>query len=398
MQDKSQVFLSLWSIDTMQRFFLLLVLILALSINAVQATSDGSPVGARRLGMGGAYSGIRGDVWSLWANPAGLTGIKRFEGGLFTERRYMISEMNTASFGGVIPFKQTHLAGISASTFGFGSYRRNEAGLSYATTLYEVIHLGVKFNFINLAIADYGSVTSFFANVGFMADVSKRFTVGFWTQNVNQAKIGSVQEERLSTILNGGVAYRPADKLLVTADVVKYLDYPMGLKGGFEYYFIPQFNIRAGYSTSPSSLNAGLGFKADNISIDFANSYHERLGYTPHLSVTLRLGNEKAAPAPAEIQAPKKEKNPAPKTSNTKPPAPKPAGTQPESEKKTEPAPAPKSTEPLKPAAKPSSSTTPVKKPVLSVTATKKEVKAAKAAAKNNAQDTDSKTPVNQPK
>jgi hypothetical protein len=324
-------------------------------LSNLYASNDGSPIGGRRLGLGGAYASVRGDMWSLWANPAGMTGIRRFEGGLFSESRFLISELSTASFGAVIPFQQKHFAGVSATTFGFGSYRRNEAGIAYATTLYDVIHLGVKFNVLNLAIANYGSVSTFLANVGVMADVSKKFTVGFWTQNVNQARIGAVQEERLSTILNGGVTYHAADKLILTGDVVKFLDYPMGVRSGFEYYFIKQFCFRAGYCTSPSMLNAGAGFKLDNISIDLANSYHERLGYSPHLSITIRLG-QKTETEVVQPATGSKEKNPEPKVTEKAPEQKKPSET--------------------------TATPAPVKsKPVLPVTASPQEIKAAKKAA-----------------
>lgn len=354
-------------------------------IATLSASNDGLPVGARRIGMGGAYASLRGDMWSLWANPAGITGIRRFEGGLFTESRYLISEITAASFGGVVPFQQKHFIGVSASTFGFGAYRRNEGGIAYATTLYEVIHLGVKFNLVNLAISNYGSVSAFVANVGVNADVSKKFSVGFWTQNANQARIGTFQEERLSTILNGGVTFRPSDKLILTGDAVKYLDYPLGVRSGFEYYFVKAFCVRAGYSTSPSVLNAGAGFRLDNISIDFANSYHERLGYSPHLSITLRLGKSEPDEEPG-MQKPeaKSKPEPAPKTkpeTGKKADTPVPATTQPE-KKTTSEGGKPEETKPA--TVSPVAPAAPKPKAVLPVTATPQEIKAAKKAAKES--------------
>ncbi len=356
----------------MKNLLKLILLLPLLWVQLLSASNDGAPIGGRRLGLGGAYSAIRGDTWSLWANPAGITGIKRFEGGLFTESRYLLSEITAASFGAVVPFQQKHFIGASASTFGFGAYRRNEAGISYATTLYEFIHLGVKFNVLNLAISNYGSVNTFFANVGLMANVSKRFTMGFWTQNANQAKIGAVQEERLATILNGGVTFHASDKLILTSDLVKYLDYPMGVRSGFEYQFVKQFCIRAGYSTSPSVLSAGAGFRMDNLSIDFANSYHERLGYTPHLSLTLRLGNrpeEETSPkgAPEKGNA---TSNDAKKETEAKPIVPPtPAGNSEKNAGQKQIQSAPTGTKP---------------KAVLPVTASPQEIKAAKKAAQED--------------
>lgn len=279
--------------------FLRIFIFILFATQLLSANAAGeNPAGARRIGMGGGYSALRGDVWSLWANPASLSGIIQAEGGLYAKSSYLVNTLNTASFGAALPFKEVHHAGISLSTFGFDSYRENNIGLTYAATLYDILHLGVKVNVLNLAIAQYGATSTFFVNPGLTADISPKFSVGFWVQNANQARIGSVREERLPTQLSGGLCYKPSSKIVVTADAVKPLDYALGINAGFEYYFINQFCIRAGYTTYPSQLAAGVGFKLPNLSIDFANTYHERLGYSPHLSVSVRLGKSKTGAAP----------------------------------------------------------------------------------------------------
>lgn len=327
-----------------------------------------NPAGARRIGMGGGFSALRGDVWSLWANPASLSGIQQAEGGLYAKSSYLVNTLNTASFGAALPFKEVHHAGISLSTFGFDSYRENNIGLTYATTLYDVLHLGVKVNVLNLAIAQYGTTNAFYVNPGLTADVSQKFSVGFWVQNANQARIGSVQEERLPTQISGGVCYKPSSKIAVTADAVKPLDFALGINAGFEYYFINQFCIRAGYTTYPSQLAAGVGFKLPNLSIDFANTYHERLGYSPHLSVSVRLGKSKSNPTPnlgspkTVTPAPVVKPAPNPKPSTT----PKSGAAAPKTAPNVKPQPlTPEKSNPntTTPASKPSNTATPAKTP-----------------------------------
>ena len=70
------------------------------------------------------------------------------------------------------------------------------------------------------------------------------------------------------------------------ADVQKDIDHPVSFRGGFEYTIIEGLYARMGVSTEPLTINGGLGLKYKKIKLDATFGFHERLGYTPHVSMS----------------------------------------------------------------------------------------------------------------
>lgn len=254
---------------------------------------DENPAGARRLGLGGAYMGLGADFWNLMGNPAALAGLKGPTAGIYLERRFMLAELNHGAFGFALPFQTKHYAGLDASGFGFGGYSESRIGLTYATTLAEKFSLGVKVNYSRTSIESYGTAGALHIDAGFHAKVSKTLSAGFRVYNANQAWLSRTANERLPSIYSFGVAWQPNEKTLLVADVEKNINYPVSVKGGVEYAFNKVFRARAGFGTAPVNFGAGLGLQVKQLQLDFASSWHQQLGYSPHLSLTWQFGKEK---------------------------------------------------------------------------------------------------------
>lgn len=255
------------------------------------AGGEEQPTGARRIGLGGAFTAVGGDFWGIFANPAGISGMQSMAAGVHIEQRYLLSGLNYGAIGFATPFKEKHYAGLDVSGFGFNKYRESRVGLTYATTIFERLSLGAKFNYSITSIENYGNAGSFFVDAGLIGKVSDELSIGFKVFNANQAAIHKETNERIPTILSFGAAYQPSDKVLVVADLEKHVNYPLSFRGGFEYAFVEKFRARVGVSTAPVSFNAGLGFNSDKIDIDFAMSWHEQLGFTPFLSLGYKFNN-----------------------------------------------------------------------------------------------------------
>lgn len=255
----------------------------------LQAANDPPPsVGARAAGLGHAYHGIRADFWNLYHNPAGIAGIDQMTAGAYVVRRFNLKELTSGSAGLVLPFLEgDHSMGLDFSTFGFAAYRENKIGLSYATTLLEKASIGVKLNYASLSIPNYGSESSLYVDVGVNSSISPQLSIGFSATNVNRAKLGQdPAAEALPTVVTLGLAYQASDRTLLVADIQKDIDHPVSIRGGIEYGLNDYVIARVGVSTEPVSWQAGLGLVKDAMRIDFAFGYTDRLGYSPHISLS----------------------------------------------------------------------------------------------------------------
>lgn len=278
--------------------FLIFLCWICLPTSLAMAGNENQPAGARRIALGGAYTGVRGSFWNLWANPAGIAGMASMEAGAFIERRFLLNQLNFGSAGFVLPFKDTHYAGVSFSGMGFGGYNESNVGLTYATTLFDRLSLGAAVQYTRTSITDYGASGAVVLNAGLNALLFEGFSVGFRVYNANQAVLqresSTAQEEKIPTTIDLGVAYEISDKVLLVMDMQKQVEFGASFRGGIEYAFHKNFKARIGASNYPVTINAGLGFNIKSLDIDFSNTFHQQLGYTPSFSLNYRFKSKES--------------------------------------------------------------------------------------------------------
>lgn len=274
-------------------FFLLL-----LPSSAFAGLDPQPPTGARTISLGNAYVGVRSDFWSLFHNPASISGIGQLEAGAYLTRRFNLKELTYGSAGVVLPFREQHTAGLSFSSFGFDAYRESRLGLTYATNVLDIFSIGAQLNYASVNIANYGSAAAFYVDIGVNTALSEELSIGFSAANVNRAKIlTETGEEDIPTLFTAGLAYQPSEKVLIVADVQKDVDHEVSFRGGVEYALIPILKARIGMSNQPLTWNAGFGLALKNFDLDFAFGYHEQLRYSPHISLHYRFGGNSQSTA-----------------------------------------------------------------------------------------------------
>jgi hypothetical protein len=281
------------------RSFVFAALLALLIPLVLRAGGDDTPTGARRTALGGAFTGVKGDLWALWTNPAGIAGMQGPAAGVYFERRYLIPDLNNGAAGFVMPFKGNHFAGIDFNAYGISQYyNESRVGLTYATDIIERLRFGVKFNYTQTSILNYGSASSFFIDAGIQADVTKKIIIGARVYNANRARLDKDLGEDIPTLLSMGVAWKPSDKLMLVSDVEKHFDFPITWRGGIEYKFHPHFCARAGMSTQPATVNGGVGLMLEKLQVDITSSWHDQLGFTPGMSLSWKFGKKKETEVP----------------------------------------------------------------------------------------------------
>lgn len=238
--------------------------------------------GAKGAAMGGVGATFT-DINSAFGNQAGLAHIEEMSAIVFAERRFIESPINSLSAAFAYPVGFGTF-GLSVNTFGVKNYQEQKIGLAYARKLFNNLSIGAQFDYLNTNIPLYGTRGAISFEVGLQAQILKNLELGFHLYN--PLKVEIADDNFLPTIYKAGLSYTPSEKVLLTAEVEKDIDYIARFKAGVEYRFSDLFFMRTGFATQPTLISLGLGLALQGgLGIDVAASYHQILGVSPSVGV-----------------------------------------------------------------------------------------------------------------
>ncbi|UXX78958.1 hypothetical protein N7E81_16515 [Reichenbachiella carrageenanivorans] len=244
-------------------------------------------MGARSAAIGGSSITI-GDEWSLFNNIGGLANFDKKA--IFTsfKNKYGISEVTSLALGATYPIAGG-TAGLGVFKFGDDLYNEQRVNLGFSNQ-FGIVSLGLNVSYYQLSIEGSGSRKTMMIDFGGRAKLTDQLYFGAHVSNLNQAKLSTVTDERISTIMKTGLSYRPSLDLMINAEVEKIVDQDAVLKIGLEYQILEQLSLRTGFHTHPFESSFGLGFRPGKLKADYAYNNNPDLGGIHEISLGYSFG------------------------------------------------------------------------------------------------------------
>lgn len=241
----------------------------------------------------GAYSIHHADVFSFLENPAALSQLKKTAAGLYAERKFLLTELNSYTTAVGIKTSSGNF-GITALYTGFAAYNETRLGLAYGRSLGSKLDVGATINYNSIGIANgYGSAAAISFELGSILRLTEKLQAGFHINNPVGGKFGNDKQEKLPAVYSFGIGYDAAEKFLVSTSIEKEEDQPVSIHTGFQYKLIPQLLVRAGMASANSTAWLGLGLTIRSLRLDITTSYHPQLGISPGMLLLFSFGNRK---------------------------------------------------------------------------------------------------------
>jgi hypothetical protein len=127
------------------------------------------------------------------------------------------------------------------------------------------------------------------ADLGFRVDLPVGLACGMSVRNVTAAALGA-SGEPLPQVCAIGIAYHPAQDVLLACDVRKQTGYEPSVCYGFEYRCTGAVALRAGVSDAASAYAAGIGIHVAPLRIDYDATAHQELGWTHEATLSVYWG------------------------------------------------------------------------------------------------------------
>jgi long-subunit fatty acid transport protein len=270
-------------------------------------------LGARAVGMGGAFTGLADDESALYYNPAGIASFegKRFIAGYHNyfadlqsgflgytnrlgERLYWGGWISYLNYG---EFIETDTSGNILGDFSGGDIL---AAVTLAVKQNDNFRLGGTIKLIYERVHEYSAS-------GVAVDLAAKYTsdrgrfgAGLMIQNLGkQLSALGVEKYRLPLTVRGGVSMRPrAFPLIVAGDVIVPVDNDVVVALGADYYEFKPFYARMGWNSFGSNfrgadsddtwagLSLGVGFDYGKLHIAYAFSPSADLGQSHRITLT----------------------------------------------------------------------------------------------------------------
>ena len=241
-------------------------------------------IGARANGIGYATSSLS-DIWGIFNNIAGIAKIENTTAAFTYDLHPSIAGANRTAAVFAIPLK---MGVVSGGAYRFGDDLYNEHVISSGfSSKFGLAALGAQVNYIQYRTEGFGSKGVFSINLGGIAELTPRLSIGAYIVNINQPSISS--GEKLPTRLVAGIGFTPIDKVFLTTEIEKDLEYDPTWKAGLEYKFHTKFCARTGYNINPNTAFLGLGFKTNKFNIDYALQHNVSLSLSHQATVSYQF-------------------------------------------------------------------------------------------------------------
>lgn len=225
---------------------------------------------ARANGMGNSFVCIR-DEWSMFNNIGGLSAIRKTTAAFSSDFQPALPAARKVAAVFALPLS-VGTVGVGIFKFGDDLYNEQQLCTGYSNK-FGIASLGIKVNYVQYHAEGYGTKGVISISVGGIAQLTEQLSIGAHITNVNQPEITSSEHEHLPTLLNVGIGFTPSEKLFITTELEKDLDYNATWKCGIEYKAHKKVMVRTGFNACPASGFFGIGFKPKNFTLDYAYRY-----------------------------------------------------------------------------------------------------------------------------
>ncbi len=261
------------------------------SLPALAATND-DLVGARPMGMGGAFVAVADDPTAVYWNPAGLVQLPTRQLTTMYANKFGIQGYNFMLLNGALPVEEDKAIGFGVIQEGVPLEEEN-GGVIVANNFGErTISLSAAARFpkfsagatikhvaISSGVSDVPNPSWAGVDLGILGKPSDVLSAGLIAKNLISTRADG---EALTASYRGGIAYYGIKDVVLAADLSieedptnhdkKLIKYHLG----GEYRIFDLATLRGGYDSK--YLTAGLGLGKGRFTFDYAYQDHEANG------------------------------------------------------------------------------------------------------------------------
>jgi hypothetical protein len=222
---------------------------------------------------------------AIYFNPAGIANHKNNFAGATYYRHVPVSGFNTIGIYGTYRLKNINL-GLSADSFGDSDYHESRIGAAAAIKK-DKVAIGLKFSYLNNAIAEISSKQAILGEFGILADITKKTTLGIRVSNFTRAKL--YDSQYLPTLVAIGLGYKISPAITLNAETDYIVAEKTVFRAGLSYKFSEFLTLNTGISPYLKAVHFGLEANSNNWIFQLAVMNSSNIGISNQFSIIRTL-------------------------------------------------------------------------------------------------------------
>ena len=236
-------------------------------------------LGARLTAMGNNGAAVK-DIWGVAANPAAIGNIPHPTVQITHQEHIFTKAVSNQALALVFPINR-QIIGLNLQRYGISEFQDIKVGLVITKQFGEKLEIGLRANYHQLKISNYGTTTGISIDVGTIYQFTDELCFGFYINNPSkESYLNKSLYTTIPTTMYFGIAYRTNDKLLVASTISTD-----AVAIGIDYQLIKSFSLRGGLSLNPFTHYVGFGFSKSTFLVDFSFTKYPSFGYSPQLTI-----------------------------------------------------------------------------------------------------------------
>ena len=248
-------------------------------------------MGARQAGMGYASSTPK-DEWALFSNVGALGKTQQLSTAFAYEAVPALVGANRMAAVLNVPLRWAN-AGLGMFRFGDAIYSEQIVSLGVGNQ-FGITSLGIKLNYIQYRAEGFGIQNAFSIDFGGITELTEQITIGAYINNVTQSSLQTRDGDNLPTRLVVGIGLKPSEKVFITTELEKDINYKPTWRTGLEYSVYKNLFFRTGYAVNPQAGFFGLGFCKNKLKIDYGIRFGQFSGAAHQASATYLIASKDA--------------------------------------------------------------------------------------------------------
>ncbi len=200
-------------------------------------------------------------------------------------RHVPVQGFNTLGLFGTYKLKKISL-GVSADSFGDKDYHENRIGLAAAIKK-DKVAIGLKFSYLNNAIAEVSSKSSILGEFGILVDVNRKLNLGMRVSNFTRARL--YEGIDLPTYIATGIQYKISPAIILNGQLDYLVSKNTVFKGGLSYRFSDFLRINTGISPYLKTIHFGLEATSSPWTFQIATATSTQVGMSSQFTLIRSL-------------------------------------------------------------------------------------------------------------